>query len=107
MGPDDFKVIEANFLAKTYINNGLSPKDRCKVSNLKTAKEMWKALDQIHNGSTDLKETLIITKKRDFHTFNMIEGETISSYQSRLETLNTRLISLGIREHQIYPLGPR
>ena len=93
--------MEANFKAKMYLNNAMCEKDAAKVKNLETAKEMWAAIEQMHMGSSDLKEDHQMDARREFFNFRMEPGEMVSTYQSCFEALCTKLFGLGITKVEI------
>ena len=68
-GQNEWKCMEANFKAKMYLNNTMCEQDADKVGNLETAKEMWAAIQQMHMGSSDLKEDHQMNARREFFNF--------------------------------------
>ena len=100
-GQNEWKCMEANFKAKMYLNNAMCEQDADKVGNLETAKEMWAAIQQMHMGSSDLKEDHQMNARREFFNFRMEPGEPISTYQFRFEALCTKLAGLGISKEEI------
>ncbi|XP_073224882.1 uncharacterized protein [Cicer arietinum] len=55
---DDKKKVGYNTKAKKIITFVLSADEFFRVSNCKTAKEMWDTLQQTHEGTTDLKRVI-------------------------------------------------
>ena len=62
---------------------------------------MWAAIQQMHMGSSDLKEDHQMNARREFFNFRMESGEPISTYQFRFEALCTKLSGLGITKEEI------
>ncbi|XP_012570376.1 uncharacterized protein [Cicer arietinum] len=52
---DDKKRVDYNAKAKNIITSALSADEFFRVSNCKTAKEMWDTLQETHEGTTDIK----------------------------------------------------
>ena len=58
---DDKKKVGYNAKAKNIITSALSADEFFRVSNCKTAKEMWDTLQETHEGTTDVKRARMNT----------------------------------------------
>ena len=67
-----------------------------KVISIPTAKEMWKALKEMHEGSEELKRSKKFALEGEFHTFKMVETESITEYYSRFTRLVAKLTAAGV-----------
>nr|XP_027188662.1 uncharacterized protein LOC113785802 [Cicer arietinum] len=66
-----------------------------KVSNCKTAKEMWDTLQQTHEGTTDIKRARINTLMHEYELFNMKNEESVNDMQTRFTHIVNNLNVLG------------
>ncbi|XP_073224814.1 uncharacterized protein [Cicer arietinum] len=53
---DDKKKVEYNAKVKNIITSAISADEFFRVSNCKTAKEMWDTLQETHEGTTNVKK---------------------------------------------------
>ena len=67
-----------------------------KVISIPIAKEMWKALKDMNEGSEELKRSRKFALEGEFHTFKMVETESISDYYSRFTRLVAKLTAAGV-----------
>lgn len=92
---DDKKRVGYNAKAKNIITSALSADEFFRVSNCKTAKEMWDTLQETHEGTTDVKRARTNTLMHEFELFNMKKDETISDLQTRFTHVINNLNALG------------
>jgi hypothetical protein len=65
------------------------------VSHCKTAKAMWDALETLHEGTDDVKQSKINTLVQQYELFCMEDGESISSMQMRFTHIVNKFQNLG------------
>src|ERR1044071_4009109 len=94
--PEHYMSLEKNAKARQLILNGLGREDMDKVIGVPTAKEIWKALKEMHEGSKELQESRKLALQGEYHRFSMEETETISEYYSRFTRLITKLSTAGV-----------
>ncbi|XP_073219676.1 uncharacterized protein [Cicer arietinum] len=75
---DDKKRVGYNAKAKNIITFSLSADEFFRVSNCKTAKEMWDTLQETHEGTTDVKRARTNTLMHEYELFNMKKDESIN-----------------------------
>ncbi|XP_073220862.1 uncharacterized protein [Cicer arietinum] len=66
-----------------------------KVSNCKTAKEMWDTLQQTHEGTTYVKRARINTLMHEYELLNMKKEEFVNDMQTRFTHIVNHLNALG------------
>ena len=81
--------------AKNMIISALSIDEFCRISNCKTAKEMWEALEVTHEGTNEVKRSRINTLTREFELFMMHQGESIIEMQKCFTHIVNQLGALG------------
>ena len=84
-----------NGKARNSIMNGLCQAEYDKVSSLKSAKEMWDALETYHEGSKSLKKVKLSNLMNNFGNFKMESGESIRDAQARFQVNINALEKLG------------
>ena len=94
---DDKKKVGYNAKAKNIITSALSADEFFRVSNCKTAKEMWDTLEETHEGTTDVKRARMNTLMHEYELFSMKKDETISDMQTRFTHVVNNLNALGKR----------
>ena len=102
---DDKKKVCYNAKAKNIITSALSADEFFRVSNCKTAKEMWDTLQEMHEGTTDVKRARTNTLMHEYELFSMKKDESISDMQTRFTHVINNLNALGKRlenEQQIH-----
>jgi len=65
------------------------------VSPCKTSKDMWDALETLHEGTDEVKQSKINTLVQQYEIFCMKDSETISSMQMRFTHIINKLQNLG------------
>ena len=91
----DSKSKKAKFdcIAKNIITSALNSDEFFRVSQCKSAKEMWDTLEVTHEGTNEVKRrkrTLI----QEYEMFKMLKGETIAQVQKRFTHIINHLMSL-------------
>ncbi|CAI0550855.1 unnamed protein product [Linum tenue] len=66
-----------------------------RVNKCETAKEIWSILETTHEGTSEVKETRIDMLLKEYETYDMLPGESISEMDKRFSTLVNRLKGLG------------
>ena len=74
---DDKKKVQHNAKAKNIITSALGYDEYFRISNCKTAKEMWDALQVTHEGTSEVKRSRINTLIHEYELFRMNQGERI------------------------------
>ncbi|XP_073222408.1 uncharacterized protein [Cicer arietinum] len=92
---DGKKKVGYNAKAKNIITSALSADEFFRVSNCKTAKEMWDTLQQTHEGTTDVKRARINTLMHEYELFNMKKEEFVNDMQTRFTHIVNNLNALG------------
>ncbi|XP_073224793.1 uncharacterized protein [Cicer arietinum] len=92
---DDKKRVGYNAKAKNIITFTLSADEFFRVSNCKTAKEMWDTLQETHEGTTDVKRAKTNTLMHEYELFNMKKDESINDLQTRFTHVINNLNALG------------
>lgn len=81
-----------NRKVKSYLLNSLDTKHVKLVLGCKTAKEIWKRLEEVH---TQRSVSAKIVLQTQFFDAKMQPGEKVSDYVTRVEYLNNQLHDLG------------
>ncbi|XP_047258892.1 uncharacterized protein LOC124891127 [Capsicum annuum] len=92
---DDLAVLRKNASAKNILVCRLGLAEYNKVSTCITAKQIWYALVNAHESTTQVRKikiALLFTKYKDFM---MKENESLHQMMSRLTALTNELTSLG------------
>lgn len=64
-----------------------------------TAQDMWKTLEIVYEGNTEVKDSKILLLTKKLETFEMFKGESVHSMSRRLKDIICQLTALG----QTYP----
>ncbi len=75
--------------------SGFSRSDYDRVSHLQTGNEIWNALSDFHQGTTNIKELRRGLFKKEFIKFEMKPGEALDDYISRFYKILSDLRSVG------------
>jgi len=92
---DERRRVQYNLKAKNIITSALGINEYFRVSNFKNAKEMWDTLQVTHEGTTDVKRSIINTLTHEYELFKMNPNETIQDMQKRFTHIVNHLVSLG------------
>ncbi len=85
---------ENNCKAQNILLSGISHSNFDRVSHLETANEIWKALNNFHTGSTNIKELQKDVFKKDYIKFEMSSGESLDDYLGRFNKILSDLRSV-------------
>ena len=89
------KEVTLNHKAVLLLQSALSNNECFRICNLKTAKQMWEALEVAYEGTDGIKENRINTLTTEFDLLQMKPGESITDFQLRYTHLINQLHALG------------
>jgi len=92
---NDKKKVQYDMKAKNILIFSLGVNEYHSVSHCKTAKAMWDALETLHEGTKDVKQSKINTLIQPYELFHIEDGESISSMQIRFTHIVYKLQNLG------------
>nr|KYP31345.1 Retrovirus-related Pol polyprotein from transposon TNT 1-94 [Cajanus cajan] len=92
---DERKRAQYDYRAKNIITSALSIDEFFRISQCKSAKEMWDTLQVTHEGTSDVKRSRKHTLIREYELLRMNNGESISDFQKRFTHLINHLVDLG------------
>ncbi|XP_075099491.1 uncharacterized protein LOC142176260 [Nicotiana tabacum] len=79
----DRKVVEKNFRAKKILVCGIGPDEYNIISACETAKEIWKALQTAHEGTTQVKQSKIDMLTTEYELYRMKDDKSIQYMHTR------------------------
>ncbi|WVZ90010.1 hypothetical protein U9M48_036348 [Paspalum notatum var. saurae] len=82
---------EANAKAVNFLFSGLGPMDYERVSQLKTAREIWSLLSAHHEGTVTIKARLVETNRREYENFVQKPGESVDDLFGRFQSIINKL----------------
>ncbi|XP_063941414.1 uncharacterized protein LOC135149600 [Daucus carota subsp. sativus] len=92
---DELTKMGANGKARSTLINGLNQAEYDKVSSLKSAKEIWDALEAYHEGSKGLGKVKLGQLMKELGAFGLQKGEIIKEAQARFQLIVNNLGRLG------------
>ena len=92
---DDKKKVQYDLKARNILISSLGVNEFHSVSHCKTSKDMWDALETLHEGTDEVKQSKVNTLVQQYELFCMKDGETISSMQIRFTHIIDKLQNLG------------
>jgi len=92
---DERRLVQYNLKAKNIITFALGMDEYFRVSNCRSAKDMWHTLQVTHEGTTDVKQSRIHTLTHEYELFRMKTNESIQDMQKRFTHIVNHLASLG------------
>jgi hypothetical protein len=92
---DDKKKVQYDLKALNILISSLGVNEYHSVSHCKTSKDMWDALETLHERTDEVKQSKINTLVQQYELFRMNDGETISSMQTRFTHIVNKLQNLG------------
>ncbi|XP_050902203.1 uncharacterized protein LOC127112050 [Lathyrus oleraceus] len=92
---DDKKKIRNEKKAINILQSALSINEFFRISQWKSAKEIWDTLVETHEGTTKVKRSILNTLSQEYEMFRMQPGESIVALQKRFVHLTNHLIALG------------
>jgi len=81
-------------IAKNIITSALNSDEFSRVSQCKSAKEMWDTLLVTHEGTNEVKRARKHIVIQEYEMFRMLKGETIAKVQKRFTHIINHLMSL-------------
>jgi len=90
----DLMALRKNAKAKNIFVCGLVTDEYNRISNCTTAKLIWDALVNAHEGTSQVKKFRVAILFTDYETFKMKENESLLEMITRLTTLINELSSL-------------
>jgi oligoribonuclease (3'-5' exoribonuclease) len=92
---DDRKKVLFDKKAKNILQSSLGMDEFFRISNCKTAKEIWDTLETTHEGTEEVKRSRLNTLSQEYEMFRMQPGEKILDMQKRFSHLINHLAALG------------
>jgi len=80
---------------KEYPHSSLNMDEFFRVSQCKSAKEMWEVIEVTHEGTNDVKRARKHVLIQEYELFKMQQGESIADVQKIFTHIVNHLISLG------------
>ncbi|XP_077232436.1 uncharacterized protein LOC143869763 [Tasmannia lanceolata] len=84
-----------NYKAMNALICALSSDEFNRVSNLKSAREIWETLEVTYEGTTQVEKTKVNLLVSDFEAFKMKDDESISEMYTRFSNIINELECLG------------
>jgi len=92
---DDKKKVQYDLKARNILISSLGFHEYHFVSHCKTVKAMWDALETLHEGTDDVKQSKINTLVQQYELFRIEDGESISSMQMGFTHIVNKLQNFG------------
>jgi len=89
------KKVMFDWIAKNITTSALSCDEFFRVSQCRSAKEMWDILEVTHEGTTGVKRARKHALIQEYELFRMQKGESICDVQKRFSHIVNHLMSLG------------
>nr|XP_009622274.1 uncharacterized protein LOC104113718 [Nicotiana tomentosiformis] len=89
------KAIEKNFRAKKILICGIRPDEYNCISACQNAKEIWEALQIVHEGTTQVKQSKIDILTTEYELFRMKDDKSIQDMYTHFTSIINELHSLG------------
>ena len=83
VGQEQVDQHNANSRARSVLFSSLRDTDFERVSDCKTAHEIWKRLESYHEGTPQVKNRVYETYKREYDNLVQLEGESIDALFAR------------------------
>lgn len=90
---EEKKKVQYNLKARNIITSALSY-EFYRVSNCKTAKDMWDTLQLTHEGTTKVKRARMNTLTHEYKLFRMKQGESIQDMRKSFNHIINHLRAL-------------
>lgn len=87
---------QGNFIALNAIFGAMDSSQYRTISNCMTAYDAWKALEIAHEGTTDVRATMLQWIESMFDNIHMNEDESITDYHGRFKDLVNQDFALGL-----------
>ena len=92
---EERRLVQYNLKAKNIITSALGMDEYFRVSNCKSAKDMWDTLQVTHEDTTDVERSRINTLTHEYELFRMNANESIQDMQKRFTHIVNHLAALG------------
>ena len=89
------KKIEINFKGINTLHCAFNPMKFKRISTCKTTKEIWDKLRVTHEGTTQVKKSMIALLSNQYEMFKMLENESITLWFDQYTTIVNQLNQLG------------
>ncbi|KAF3639147.1 hypothetical protein FXO37_24075 [Capsicum annuum] len=93
--PDDLLELKKNAKAKNILVCGLGPAEYNRISTCTTAKQIWDALVNAYEGTSQVRKFIISLLFTEYKAFKMKENKTLHEMITTLTALTNELTSLG------------
>ena len=90
------KEIHFNARAKNYLFESFSMDVFNQVFTLNTAHEIWLKLQELHDGTSNVREQKHCLAKQNFDSFTMDDNKLVRDMYSRLNLIINELNSIGL-----------
>ncbi|XP_070018109.1 uncharacterized protein [Nicotiana sylvestris] len=90
----DRKAVKKNYCAKKILVYGIGPYEYNRVSTCDSAKEIWEALQIVHEGTTQVKQSKIDMLITEHEFFRMKDDESMQDMHTRFTSIINELHSL-------------
>ena len=77
---DEQHAFNCNNKAMNGLYNGVSAEEFRKISTYKTAKEAWKVIETVYEGTDTVKQSKLQRLTKEFETIVMEEDETFDQF---------------------------
>jgi len=91
VGQEQIDQHNANSRARSLLFSALKDPDFERVSDCSTAREIWKRLENYHEGSTQVKNRVYETYKREYDNLVQLEGESIDALFARAQSILNKM----------------
>jgi len=88
-------MMEKNAKAKKLLYFGLDPDEYTRISECESAKKIWDALRVAHEGTNQVKQSIIELLMRRYEPFEMGDKEMVMEIYTCFTHITNELISLG------------
>jgi len=92
---EDYKMMENNAKAKKLLYFDLSLDEYTRISKCESPKDIWDALQVVHEGTNQVKQSRIELLMRKYEQFEIGDHETIMDMYTRFTHITNELKSLG------------
>jgi len=99
---DDKKKVQYDLKAGNIPISSLGVNEYHSISHCKTSQDMWDALETLHEGTDEVKQSKINTLVQQYEIFCMNDGETMSSMQMR--SIASSQVKMNLRRRKGSPL---
>jgi len=92
---EESRRVQYDCNAKNIITSSLSMDESFRVSQCKSAREMWDVLEVTHEGTNEVKRPRKHALIQEYELFKMQKGESITEVQKRFTHIVNHLMGLG------------